>query len=110
MSKTLDRPVVEFFATSPRLVHAYRTAARRKKSLTRRAAFHELGHATMGRRAEQLQNLQVVVLSHADDDHSALTDERLAPVVSGAFHLLFTEPDTHPDQVAQWMRTTKIQA
>jgi len=39
-----------------------------------------------------------------------LTDERVQPVVSGAFHLLFTEPTTHPDQVAQWMRTTNIRS
>ena len=31
-------------------------------------------------------------------------------MVSEAFHLLFTEPTTHPDQVAQWMRTTKIRS
>ncbi len=53
---------------------------------------------------------QVVVLSHAEDDHMALTDARLEPMISEAFHLLFTEPATHPDQVAQWMRGTKIRA
>jgi hypothetical protein len=31
-------------------------------------------------------------------------------LVAKAFHLLFTEPATHPDQVAQWMRTTKIRS
>src|SRR5208337_3460013 len=53
---------------------------------------------------------EIVVLSHADDDHFVLTDSRIEPVVSGAFHMLFTEPATHPDQVAQWMRTTKIRS
>ena len=52
----------------------------------------------------------MVVLSHVDEDHLVLTDERVEPVVSEAFHLLFTEPATHPDQVAQWMRTTKIRS
>ena len=31
-------------------------------------------------------------------------------MVSGAFHLLFTEPATHPEQVAQWISTTNIRA
>ena len=52
----------------------------------------------------------MVVLSHADDDHLVLTDSRVGPLISGAFHLLFTEPATHPDKVAQWMRTTKIRS
>jgi hypothetical protein len=56
------------------------------------------------------QGFEIVVLSHADDDHSVLTDSRIEPVVAGAFHLLFTEPATHPDQVAQWMRTTNIRS
>ena len=50
------------------------------------------------------------MLSHVDEDHLVLTDVRMEPVVSGAFHLLFTEPATHPDQVALWMRTTKIRS
>ena len=58
----------------------------------------------------RIHELEMVVLSHADDDHLVLTDSRVEPVVSGAFHLLFTEPATHPDQVAQWMRTTKIRS
>ena len=48
------------------------------------------------------------MLSHADDDHLVLTDPRVASIVAGAFHLLFTEPTTHPDQVAQWMRATRF--
>ena len=32
----------------------------------------------------------------------------MAKIVSQAFHFLFTEPATHPDQVAQWMRASKI--
>jgi hypothetical protein len=72
---------------------------------------HELGHAGLSRNlVERLGEFEVVVLSHADEDHFVLMDERLEPVVSGAFHLLFTEPTTHPDQVAHWMRATNIRA
>lgn len=110
-TKTLTRRTVEFYATSPRLAHAYRSAAKRNKGLARYAGMHELGHAIVAHElAKHVGQLQIVVLSHADEDHFVLTDERAAPVVSGAFHLLFTEPTTHPDQVAQWMRTTKIRS
>jgi hypothetical protein len=72
---------------------------------------HELGQAALTRKlVERLGESESVVLSHADEDHFILTDKRLEPVVSGAFHLLFTEPTTHPDQVAHWMRTTNIRA
>jgi hypothetical protein len=109
-TKSLRRPVIEFFATS-RLAAAYRIAAKRNKLLFRCAGMHELGHAALARKVlERLAEFEVVVLSHADEDPSPLTDERLEPVVSGAFHLLFTEPATHPDQVAQWMRATNIRA
>ena len=102
---------MEFYATSPRLARAYRSAARHNKSLTRFAEMHELGHANVAHEiAKHVCKLEMVVLSHADEDHLVLTDERMGPVVSGAFHLLFTEPATHPDQVAQWMRTTKIRS
>ncbi|MFN0056459.1 MAG: DUF2442 domain-containing protein [Planctomycetales bacterium] len=50
------------------------------------------------------------LLSHVDEDQILLTDSRLEPVVSDAFHFLFTDPATHPDQVAQWMRGTKIRS
>jgi hypothetical protein len=110
-TKNLKRSIVEFYAASPRVAHAYRHAAKRNKILARLAEFQELRHAVathdMGKRA---QEFELVVLSHADDDHLVLIDPRAEPVVSGAFHLLFTEPATHPDQVAQWMRSTKIRS
>jgi hypothetical protein len=72
---------------------------------------HELGKGALARKlVERLGEFEVVVLSHADENHFVLTDKRLEPVVSAAFHLLFTEPSTHPDQVAHWMRATKIRA
>jgi Helix-turn-helix domain len=110
-SKAIRRRTVEFYAASPRLARAYRCAVRRNKNLARVAAIQELTHATalhdMGKHGHEFD---MVVLSHADDDHLVLIDSRVAPVVSGAFHLLFTGPNTHPDQVAQWMRSTNIRS
>jgi hypothetical protein len=109
--KTLARRIVRFYATSPRLAHAYRSAARQNRSLARFAEMLEFGHsATAHEIAKHVGKLEMVVLSHVDEDHLVLTDERMEPVVSEAFHFLFTEPATHPDQVAQWMRTTKIRS
>ncbi len=110
-TRTLTRSNVEFYATSPRIAHAYRSAAKRNKGLARHAAMHQLGRAMAGQElVKPVGQLQRVVLSHVDEDNRVLIDERAEPVVSEAFHLLFTEPTTHPDQVAQWMRTTKIQS
>lgn len=110
-TKTRTRRTVEFYATSPRLARAYRSAARHNQGLARLAEMHELGHASVTHKiARHVSKLEVVVLSHIDEDHLVLTDERMEPVVAGAFHLLFTDPATHPDQVAQWMRTTKIRS
>jgi hypothetical protein len=110
-TKTLKRRVVEFYATSPRLAHAYRHAAKHNRNLARLAGIHELGHAAMMHDlGKHTQEFQMVVLSHADDDQLVLIDSRVGPVVSGAFHLLFTGPATHPDQVAQWMRSTNIRS
>src|SRR5258708_4652238 len=110
-TKALKHPRVEFFATSSRLADAYRNAAKRNKKLACCASIHELGHAVVSAGAARpAHEYQVVVLSHADDDHLALADTHVEPMVSGAFHLLFTEPATHPDQVAQWMRATRIRS
>lgn len=109
--RTKTHRLVEFIATSSRLTHAYQSAARRNKSLARCAAIREMGHAvTLFEAAKHAHELHLVILSHADDDHFVLTDSRMRPMVSVAFHLLFTEPDTHPDQIAQWMRRTNIRA
>ncbi len=110
-TSTPTRRRVEFYAASPRLARAYRAAARQNRSLARFAEMHELGHATAAQKiARHGDKVEMVVLSHVDEDRLMLTDERAEPVVSGAFHILFTEPATHPDQVAQWMRTTKIRS
>src|SRR5260370_40528636 len=106
-----NRTLVECQPTSSRLAHAYRRAAKRNKKLALFASFHELGHAFVsGAASRPPHEYQVVVLSHADDDNFVLTDTHAEPTVSGAFHLLFTEPTTHPAQVAQWMRATKIRS
>jgi len=109
-TKTLKNPLVEFFATS-RLAHAYRGAARRNRHLAQWATIHELGHGgSLSEVIGHVHKVKIVVLSHADDDPLMLTGLEMEPVISGAFHMLFTEPATHPDQVAQWMRTTKIRS
>jgi len=110
-TKTMKRPLVGFYPTSPRIAHACRSAVKRNKSLARLAVIHELGHAVATHEAiRHAQGFEIVVLSHADDDHFVLTDSRIETVVSGGFHLLFTEPATHPNQVAQWMRATNIRS
>ncbi len=110
-TKALKQPTVEFFAASPRVAHAYRNAVKHNKSLARLAEIQELGHAESIRDLlKGVRALDLVVLSHADDDHRVLIDPRVEPVASGAFHLLFTDPGTHPDQVAQWMRATNIRS
>jgi Helix-turn-helix domain len=109
-TKTSKGRLVEFFATSSRLARAARSAAKRNKSLARYSAIHEVGHAVPLSEARGIQNLHVVMLSHADEDHLVLTDAGMEAMVSEAFHLLFTEPATHPDQVAQWIRRTNIRS
>lgn len=110
-TRTLTRRIVEFYAASPRLARAYRIAARHNRRLARFAEIHELGNTSVAPEStKHVERPEIIVLSHVDDDHLLLTDERLKPIVSEAFHLLFTEPSTHPDQVAQWMRSTKIRS
>jgi hypothetical protein len=110
-TKTSKGRLVEFIATSSRLAHAARSAAKKNKGLARCAAIHELGHAiTLSEAAKGVHQLHMVMLSHADEDHLVLNDSRMEAVVAEAFHLLFTEPATHPDQVAQWIRGTNIRS
>lgn len=113
-TKVTKHPMVEFFATSPRLAEAYRAAAKRNKTLARCGSFHALNHAAHAAKSVgasgSADEYQVVVLSHPDDDHLVLNDQHTAAMFSGAFHLLFTEPGTHPDQVAHWIRATKIRS
>jgi hypothetical protein len=110
-TKAPKRGIVEFYATSSRLARAIRHAAKHNKSVARFAAIEELGHAVAAHdRGECAHEFQMVGLSNADDDHLALIDSRAEPVVSAAFHVLFTGPGTHPDQVAQWMTSTNIRS
>jgi hypothetical protein len=110
-TKMPDRRTVEFYASSPRLAHAYRSASKRNRNLACHAEIRDLLYAaTHSAAAKHSAEFSVVVLSHPDDDHLVLTDPRVELVIAEAFHLLFTEPTTHPDQVAQWMRTTNIRS
>jgi hypothetical protein len=116
-TKTRTGRLVEFFATSPRLAHAYRYAAKHNNVLTRLAAMHELGHAVVGHGGvsttvqEVLKRAgEVVVLAHADEDYFVPADEKIETLLSGAFYLLFTEPTTHPDQIVQWARRARIRS
>jgi hypothetical protein len=109
--------LVEFFATSPRLAHAYRHAAKCNNILTRLAQMHELGHVMAGHGnvhatvQEALNRAgDVVVLAHADEDGFVPADAKIQDLLSGAFYLLFTEPTTHPDQIMQWARRAKIRS
>src|SRR5262245_40038400 len=109
-AKTLNRQTVDFFATSSRLVHAYQSAARHNRNLGRLAKLHDLAHAAVAQEIDKTVGGEMVLLSHADEDLAVLTEQWMEPVVSAAFHLLFTDPATHPDQIAQWMRMTNIRA
>ncbi len=105
------RRVVEFYATSPRLAHAWHHAAKLNKSLARLAEIQELSPTALAHdMGKQSGEFQRVVLSHADDDDRVLVSARSQPLLSSAFHLLFTGPSTHPDQVARWMRSTNIRS
>jgi hypothetical protein len=114
-TKTVKPYIVEFFAASPRLMYAYRQAAKHNKRLTRHAKIQQLIRAlpideATARKLSKYAQAEVVVLSHADDDPSVLLDSRVKSVVSRAFHLLFTGPATHSEQVAEWIRATKIRS
>jgi Helix-turn-helix domain/Protein of unknown function (DUF2442) len=116
-TKTRTGPFVEFFATSPRLAHAFRYAARHNNVLTRLAKMHELGHVPATHRGVHatVQKLlkragNIVVLSHADEDYFVPAEEKIEDLLSGAFYLLFTEPATHPNQIVQWARRAKIRS
>ncbi len=105
-----DRNVI-FYASSQRIIHAFRSAARANRSPDRRLKLHELPPDNRSVAKTALAcGIPFVMLSHADDDALALANARVEPVMSAAFHLLFTEPGTHPDQIAQWMRTTNIRS
>jgi hypothetical protein len=116
-TKTRTRTAVEFYATSPRVAQAFRFAAKHNKKLTHCAWMHEIGRSLIVKKASKPIGIHSkpvgihckVVLSHVDEDHLPVTAKGMN-ALTGAFHLLFTEPSTHPDQVAQWMRTNKIRS
>ena len=102
---------VAFYAASPRITRAYRLTAKLDKKLARRVEMHELERIDSSHRVpKQSFSTGVVVLSHADDGPVAVVGARAESVFAGAFHLLLTGPATHPDRIAQWMRSTNIRS
>ncbi len=75
------RHIVEFYATSARLAHAFRHFAKHNKTLGRLATIQQLGDIAathdLGKRSHEFQR---VVLSHADDDRLALDRAPCHPV------------------------------
>jgi hypothetical protein len=101
------RHSVEFYATSPRLVQTYQTAAQHSHALAELTEMYKLfGTATKIR--VRKSKSQRVVLSHIDEELVVLKEAWEKSVISEAFHLLFTETSTHPDQVTQWMTARRI--
>lgn len=110
ITNTLRHPLVEFFATS-RMAPAYRCAEKQNKFLASHAEMRELGRANLAHDLAGLgSEFEIVVLSHADEEYPASTDECLGRMMARAFHLLFTEPTTHPGQVAHWISSTNIRS
>ncbi len=110
IAKSKKPHLVEFFATA-RLAQACRGALKHNRSLGQIAGFHELGHSVIS--PEDVLaggESEAVVLSHAEE--GATVGERFHNGSRGAkaFHLLLVEPTTHPGQIAQWMRASKIRS
>ena len=102
---------VAFYAASPRITQDYRIAVKIDKSLASRVKMHELERIDSSHRVPKNPfSMGMVVFSHADDGPIKIVGARAESVFAGAFHLLFTGPATHPDRIAQWMRTTNIRS
>ena len=100
---------VKFFAASRRVADTCRVVAHQNKYLASCSLFEDLTHLPAHGIKGGVE-FTTVVLSHVDDDYLLLKKPEVEPVIDKAFHFLFTETTTHPDQVAHWMRGTKIQA
>jgi hypothetical protein len=112
-TKTQTKNLVEFLVTSPRLANAYRYAEKHNKSLTRFAEMREIGHMAAAHEAVQAalkRSADLVVLSHADEDHLPQEDATIGALLSGAFYVLFTEPTTHPEQIVHWTLRAKVRS
>lgn len=100
---------VKFLSASPRVADTCRIVALENKQLASCSKFKILQSSHVPH-LEHKGNEVVVVLSHVDDDYLLLKSARGEPVLHNAFYVLFTEPTTHPEQVAHWMRGTRIQS
>jgi hypothetical protein len=102
-----------FVFASMRLLRAFRAAARSDRRLSRSVDAYDILAVLRGsnrRFVERIESAPLLVLSHADEAPSAFTRENLRPMFARAFHLLVTDPRTHPDMVAQWIRTSGIRS
>jgi len=108
-SRTADRIVVQFYANSSRLADAFRQAAKINRMLARASTFRKWDGGALATLHTVHKN-QVVILSHADDGYGSLPLFRATSPFAEAFHVLFTEPATHPDKIAQWIRTSRIRS
>src|ERR1700733_2369023 len=76
-AKAPDKRSVEFYATSPRIAQAYRSAARRNKRLSHLAEFKVFGSGgAIPSPVKHGREFATVVLSHADDDHWVFADAK----------------------------------
>lgn len=110
IAKSKKPHLVEFFATA-RLAQACRGALKQNRSLGQIAGIHELGHSVIS--PEEVLaggDSEVVVLSHAEEGAQLGESFPNGSGVAKAFHLLLVEPTTHPGQIAQWMRASKIRS
>lgn len=112
ISKPRNKSLVEFLVTSSRLADAFRHASHQNNVLRRLSEMHELGTARSKHRRTQPEEHagEIVVLSHAEDERFIASDSLPEGMLAGAFHLLFTEPTTHPDQIAHWARQSNIRS
>jgi hypothetical protein len=100
---------VKFFTASPRVTDTCRIVAIQSKYLSAHSEFEDLAHPHVSHHGGK-EDYAVIVLSHVDDDCLVLKSPQVDPILDKAFYVLFTEATTHPEQVANWMRGTRIQA
>jgi len=101
--------MIKFFASSRRVIDTCRVVAKKNKYLTSCSSIVDLNRIRLPQSDDEAGQ-SAVILSHIEDDYLLLKKAEVKPVSDRAFHFLFTEATTHPDQVAHWMRETKIQA
>jgi hypothetical protein len=107
-TKTIETHI-KFLTASPRVTDTCRIVAHQSKYLAACSEFEDLAHLHRPHHG-RMDDYDVIVLSHVDDDYLVLKSPLVEPVLDTAFHVLFTEDTTHPEQVANWIRGTRIQS